>query len=84
MAKSFASEGRIEKTAILELLRIARTMKRQLMILKSLNLDESERKLMKEVVKCMEDDFDEFNRITGTAPEDQPAPKETGEIQPGR
>lgn len=57
MAKSFASEDRIEKTAILELLRTARTMKRQLMILKSLNLDESEKKLMREVVKILKDDM---------------------------
>ncbi len=61
MAKSFASEDRIEKTAILELLRTARTMKRQLMILKSLNLDESEKKLMKEVVKTLKDDINGFN-----------------------
>lgn len=60
MAKSFASENRIERTAILELLRTARTMKQQLMILEGLNLGESERKLMEKVIKSLKSDLQLF------------------------
>jgi hypothetical protein len=60
MAKSFASEDRIERTAILELFRTARIMKRQLKILKGMRLNEDERKLLKEALKSVEDDCNIF------------------------
>lgn len=60
MAKSFTSEDRIERTAILELLRTARIMKRQLKILKGMRLNEDERELLKEALKSVEDDCNIF------------------------
>ena len=60
MARSLASEDRIEKTAILELLRTARIMKRQLKILKGMRLEEGEIKLLKEALESVEDDCNLF------------------------
>lgn len=60
MAKNCASEDRIERTAILELLRTARIMKRQLKILKGMRLNDDERKLLKEALKSVEDDCNIF------------------------
>ena len=59
MAKNCASEDRIERTAILELFRTARIMKRQLKILKGMRLND-ERKLLKEALKSVEDDCNIF------------------------
>lgn len=60
MAGNNTSGIRIEKTAILELLRTARIMKRQLKILKGMRLDDEERKMLKEAIGSVEDDFNLF------------------------
>lgn len=60
MAKKVDHDTQIEKTAILELLRTARIMKRQLKILKGMRLAEDERKLLKEALKSVEDDCNLF------------------------
>lgn len=60
MARSLASEDRIEKAAILELLRSARIMKRQLKILKGMRLEEGEIKLLKQALESVEDDCNHF------------------------
>ena len=60
MAENKTSEIRIEKAAILELLRTARIMKRQLKILKGMRLDKEERKMLKEAIGSVEDDFNLF------------------------
>ena len=56
MAKNIESEDRIEKAAILELLRTARTMKRQLKILKGIQLSDKERRLLQDVINRVEED----------------------------
>jgi hypothetical protein len=53
-------DTRIEKTAILELLRTARIMKRQLKILKGMRLDQEERILIKKAVASVEEDCNLF------------------------
>jgi len=60
MAKNDMSKVRIEKTAILELLRTARIIKRQLKILKGMRLVEEERKLLKDALESVEEDFNLF------------------------
>ncbi|MDF3003306.1 MAG: hypothetical protein K0Q48_3425 [Bacillota bacterium] len=56
MTNHVDEKSRIEKAAILELLRTARTMKRQLKILKGIALREEERKLLREVIEKVEED----------------------------
>lgn len=56
MTNNIDSKSRIEKAAILELLRTARTMKQQLKILKGISLREEERKLLREVIEKVEED----------------------------
>lgn len=60
MAKNDMSKVRIEKIAILELLRTARIIKRQLKILKGMRLVEEERKLLKDALESVEEDFNLF------------------------
>ena len=60
MAKNEAEEIRIEKAAILELLRTARIMKRQLKILKGMSLSGEEKKLLSDAVKSVIDEYNIF------------------------
>jgi len=60
MAKKEADKIRIEKAAILELLRTARIMKRQLKILKGMKLSGEEKKLLSDAVKSVMDEHNLF------------------------
>jgi len=60
MAKNEADKIRIEKVAILELLRTARIMKRQLKILKGMSLSREEKKLLSDAVKSVTDEHNLF------------------------
>lgn len=60
MAKNAVHETRIEKTAILELLRTARIMKRQLKILKGMKLSREEVKMLNDAVKSVADEHNIF------------------------
>lgn len=56
MTNQIDAKTNIEKAAILELLKTARTMKRQLKILKGFALREEEHKLLNEVIVKVEED----------------------------
>ena len=60
MVNNAEQDNRIEKVAILELLKTARTMKRQLKILKGMQLCAEERSLLKKVLESVEDDCNLF------------------------
>mgnify|MGYP000997141552 CR=1 FL=1 len=59
MSKKLEPNTRIETTAILELLRMARIMKRQLKILKGM-LNQDEKTLIKKAIESVEDDCNLF------------------------
>ncbi|MDD4566123.1 MAG: hypothetical protein PHE79_11700 [Eubacteriales bacterium] len=60
MSKKLEPNTRIETTAILELLRMARIMKRQLKILKGMQLNQDEKTLIKKAIESVEDDCNLF------------------------
>lgn len=60
MAKNIAQGTRLETAAILELLRTARIMKRQLRILKGMQLNQNERILIKKAIVSVEEDCNLF------------------------
>lgn len=60
MEKNEAEKIRIDKAAILELLRTARIMKRQLKILKGMSLSREEKKLLSDAVKSVMDEYNIF------------------------
>ena len=60
MTNKSHSNNRIEKAAILELLRTARTLKRQLKILKGIKLQEEEQVLLSEVIEKVEEECKHF------------------------